>query len=38
MTDYKEKKQMEELVNSIVRRNVPESLSVGDRSQKGYCE
>ena len=28
MTDYKEQKQTEEVVNSIVRRNVPESLSV----------
>ena len=27
-TDYKEQKQTEEVVNSIVRRNVPESLSV----------
>ena len=27
-TDYKEQKQMEEVVNSVVRRNVPESLSV----------
>ena len=26
--DYKEQKQREEVVNSIVRRNVPESLSV----------
>ena len=27
-TDYKEQKQMEKVVNSIVGRNVPESLSV----------
>ena len=27
-TDYKEQKQTEEVVNSIVRRNIPESLSV----------
>ena len=27
-TDYKEQKQTEEVVNSVVRRNVPESLSV----------
>ena len=27
-TDYKEQKQTEEVVNSIVRRNVPEQLSV----------
>ena len=27
-TDYKEQKQTEEVVNSIVRRNVPESLLV----------
>ena len=27
-TDYKEQKQTEKVVNSIVRRNVPESLSV----------
>ena len=27
-TDYKEQKQTEQVVNSIVRRNVPESLSV----------
>ena len=28
MTDYREQKQMEEVVNSIVRRNVPASLSM----------
>lgn len=27
-TDYQEQKQMEEVVNFIVRRNVPESLPV----------
>ena len=27
-TDYKEQKHTEEVVNSIVRRNIPESLSV----------
>jgi len=27
-TDYQEQKQTEEVVNSIVRRNVPESLPV----------
>ena len=27
-TDYRAQKQTEEVVNSIVRRNVPESLSV----------
>ena len=29
-TDYKEQKQTEEVVNSVIRRNVPESLSVED--------